>query len=159
MATELIPFTPQGYAELKAELENLKSVERPKVIQEIADARAHGDLRENAEYHAAREKQSFIEGRIQLLEDQISRANIIDFTKDQPKAVMFGAYVTIVDEESGESKTYRIVGDLEADITKNKLSTGSPLSKGLMGRKVGDTFEIKVPKGVKEYSVLEINYR
>ncbi len=159
MATEMIPFTPQGYAELKAELENLKSVERPKVIQEIADARAHGDLRENAEYHAAREKQSFIEGRIQLLEDQIARANIIDFTKDQPAAVMFGAYVTIIDEESGEEKTYRIVGDLEADITKNKLSTGSPLSKGLMGRKVGDTVEVKVPKGTKEYSVVQIAYR
>jgi transcription elongation factor GreA len=159
MATEMIPFTPQGYAELKAELENLKSVERPKVIQEIADARAHGDLRENAEYHAAREKQSFIEGRIQLLEDQIARANIIDFTKDQPQAVMFGAYVTIVDEDSGEEKTYRIVGDLEADITKNKLSTGSPLSKGLMGRKVGDTVEVKVPKGTKEYSVVQISYR
>ncbi|MFY7930952.1 MAG: transcription elongation factor GreA [Oligoflexus sp.] len=159
MATEMIPFTPQGYAELKAELENLKSVERPKVIQEIADARAHGDLRENAEYHAAREKQSFVEGRILLLDDQIARANIIDFSKDQPDHVKFGAYVSVVDEDSGDEKTFRIVGDLEADITKNKLSMGSPLSRALLGRKVGDTVEVQVPKGTKEYSVVKISYR
>lgn len=159
MATEMIPFTPQGYAELKAELENLKSVERPKVIQEIADARAHGDLRENAEYHAARDKQSFIEGRIQMLDDQIARANIIDFTSEQPNQVKFGAFVTVSDEETGEEKTYRIVGDLEADIDKNKLSMGSPLSKALMGRKIGDNFEVRVPKGVKEYSIVRVEYR
>lgn len=158
MAMDQIPFTPQGYAELKAELDNLKSVERPKVIQEIADARAHGDLRENAEYHAAREKQSFVEGRIQLLDDQIARANIIDFTKEQPDHIKFGAFVTVLDEESGEERAYRIVGDLEADITKNKLSMASPLSKALLGRKVGDTFEVQVPKGVKEYSILKIAY-
>lgn len=158
MAVDQIPFTPQGYAELKAELDNLKSVERPKVIQEIADARAHGDLRENAEYHAAREKQSFVEGRIQLLDDQIARANIIDFTKDQPDHVKFGAFVTVVDEDSGEEKAYRIVGDLEADITKNKLSMASPLSKALLGRKVGDTFEVQVPKGIKEFSIVKIAY-
>ncbi len=158
MAIDQIPFTPGGYAELKAELDNLKSVERPKVIQEIADARAHGDLRENAEYHAAREKQSFIEGRILLLDDQIARANIIDFAKEQPDNIKFGALVTVVDEDSGEQKAYRIVGDLEADIGKNKLSIASPLSKALLGRKVGDTFEVQVPKGVKEFSVVKIDY-
>jgi transcription elongation factor GreA len=158
MATETVPFTPQGYAELKAELDTLKSVERPKVIQEIADARAHGDLKENAEYHAAREKQSFIEGRITMLDDQIARANIIDFSGDQPDQVKFGAYVTITDEDSGEEKTFRIVGDLEADITRNKLSIGSPLSKALMGRRPGDTVEVTVPKGTKEYSIVRISY-
>jgi transcription elongation factor GreA len=158
MATETVPFTPQGYAELKAELDTLKSVERPKVIQEIADARAHGDLKENAEYHAARERQSFIEGRITMLDDQIARANIIDFSRDQPDQVKFGAYVTIIDEDSGEEKTFRIVGDLEADITRNKLSIGSPLSKALMGRRPGDTVEVAVPKGTKEYSIVRITY-
>jgi transcription elongation factor GreA len=158
MATETVPFTPQGYKELKAELDTLKSVERPKVIQEIADARAHGDLKENAEYHAARERQSFIEGRITMLDDQIARANIIDFSGDQPDQVKFGAYVTITDEDSGEEKTFRIVGDLEADITRNKLSIGSPLSKALMGRRPGDTVEVTVPKGTKEYSIVRISY-
>lgn len=158
MATETVPFTPQGYKELKAELDTLKSVERPKVIQEIADARAHGDLKENAEYHAARERQSFIEGRITMLDDQIARANIIDFSGDAPDQVKFGAYVTITDEDSGEEKTFRIVGDLEADITRNKLSIGSPLSKALMGRRPGDTVEVTVPKGTKEYSIVRISY-
>jgi len=158
MATETVPFTPQGYIELKAELDNLKQVERPKVIQEIADARAHGDLKENAEYHAAREKQSFVEGRIIMLDDQIARANIIDFSRDQPDQVKFGAYVTIIDSENGEEKTFRIVGDLEADITRNKLSIGSPLSKALIGRRSGDTMEVTVPKGLKEYSIVRITY-
>jgi transcription elongation factor GreA len=158
MATETVPFTPQGYATLKAELETLKSVERPKVIQEIADARAHGDLKENAEYHAAREKQSFIEGRITMLDDQIARANIIDFSGDKPDQVKFGAFVTIVDEDSGEEKTFHIVGDLEADITRNKLSIGSPLSKALMGRRPGDTVEVTVPRGTKEYSIVRLSY-
>ena len=120
MTTETVPFTPQGYEQLKAELDNLKSVQRPKVIEEIAEARAHGDLKENAEYHAAREKQSFIEGRITILDDQIARANIIDFSTENPDKVMFGAFVTVEDEE-GDEKTYRIVGDLEADITENKI--------------------------------------
>lgn len=158
MATETVPFTPQGFIELKAELDNLKSVERPKVIQEIADARAHGDLKENAEYHAAREKQSFVEGRIQMLDDQIARANIIDFSRDKPDQVKFGAYVTVIDAENDEEKTFRIVGDLEADITRNKLSIGSPLSKALLGRRAGDTLEVTVPKGIKEYSIVKITY-
>jgi transcription elongation factor GreA len=158
MATETVPFTPQGYVELKAELDKLKNVERPKVIQEIADARAHGDLKENAEYHAAREKQSFIEGRILMLDDQIARANIIDFSHDQPDLVKFGAYVTVLDEQNGEEKTFRIVGDLEADITRNKLSIGSPLSRALIGRRAGDNLEVTVPRGVKEYSIVKIIY-
>ncbi|SME94413.1 transcription elongation factor GreA [Pseudobacteriovorax antillogorgiicola] len=157
MTTETIPFTPQGYAQLKAELENLKSVQRPKVIEEIAEARAHGDLKENAEYHAAREKQSFIEGRITILDDHIARANVIDFSTDSPEKVMFGAFVSVEDEEGAE-KTYRIVGDLEADISENKISTGSPIAKALMGKSLDDVVEVKVPKGVVEYTITKISY-
>jgi transcription elongation factor GreA len=156
--TNNIPFTPQGYKELKQELHNLKHVERPKVIQEIAEARAHGDLKENAEYHAAREKQSFIEGRITLLDDHIARANVIDFSNEDPESVKFGAFVTVEDEESGEQKTYRIVGDLEADIEKNRISMGSPIAKALLGKKLDDLVEVKVPKGTKEYVITEIKY-
>lgn len=159
MAADMIPFTAAGYKRIKAELDNLKSVERPKIILEISEARAHGDLKENAEYHAAREKQSFIEGRIQMLDDQIARANVLDFSGDSSGVVKFGAYVSVVDEENGEEKTYHIVGDLEADIDHNRISMGSPLSKSLMGRKAGDVLEVKVPKGVKEYSVVKVEYR
>jgi transcription elongation factor GreA len=156
--TNSVPFTPQGYERLKRELENLKQVERPKVIEEIAEARAHGDLKENAEYHAAREKQSFVEGRIQMLDDQLARANVIDFSGQTPDSVKFGAYVSVVDEDTGEEKTYRIVGDLEADIEKNRISMGSPIAKALMGKSVDDLVEVKVPKGIKEYSISKITY-
>ncbi|NRA64583.1 MAG: transcription elongation factor GreA [Pseudobacteriovorax sp.] len=158
MSIEHIPFTPQGYETLKQELENLKVVERPKVIQEIAEARAHGDLKENAEYHAAREKQSFIEGRITILDDHIARANVISFEEDNPEIIKFGAFVTLEDEE-GEEKTYRIVGDLEADISQNKISLGSPIAKALLGKRIDDVVEVKVPKGVMEYTILEIKYK
>lgn len=159
MAADMIPFTAAGYKRIKEELETLKSVERPKIIQEIAEARSHGDLKENAEYHAAREKQSFIEGRIQMLDDQIARANILDFAGDATGVVKFGAFVSVVDEETGEEKTYHIVGDLEADIDQNRISMGSPLSKSLMGRREGDVLEVRVPKGVKEYSIVKVEYR
>lgn len=156
--TKEVPFTPQGYEELKAELERLKHVERPKVIEDIAEARAHGDLKENAEYHAAREKQGFIEARITVLEDQISRAKVIDLRDENPKQVMFGAFVTVEDEDTGDQKTYRIVGDLEADIEKNRISLGSPIAKALMGKRVDDLVEVKVPKGLKEYSIKNLVY-
>ncbi|MFW7380475.1 MAG: transcription elongation factor GreA [Oligoflexus sp.] len=156
--TEAIPFTRKGYEALKRELEILKTIERPKVIQEIAEARAHGDLKENAEYHAAREKQSFIEGRITILDDSISRANIISFAEENPDTVKFGSYVTVEDEQSGEEKTYQIVGDLEADISKNMISMGSPIAKALMGKRIDDSVEVKVPKGIKEYVVTNIRY-
>lgn len=159
MAAEMIPFTKAGYKRIKEELDNLKAVERPKIIVEISEARAHGDLKENAEYHAAREKQSFIEGRIQMLDDQIARANVLDFSGDTSGIVKFGAYVSVVDEDSGDEKTYHIVGDLEADLDQNRISMGSPLSKSLMGRKEGDTLEVHVPKGVKEYSIVKIEYK
>ena len=156
--TEAIPFTRQGYEELKRELENLKNVERPKVIQEIAEARAHGDLKENAEYHAARERQSFVEGRITILDDSISRANVISFVEENPQSIKFGAYVTVEDEETGDQKTYRIVGDLEADIERNLISMGSPIAKALMGKRIDDVVEVKVPKGLKSYLVINIRY-
>lgn len=158
MSVDTVPFTKQGYENLKQELEILKTVERPKVINEIAVARAHGDLRENAEYHAAREKQSFIEGRITLLDDRLARANIIDFSTDKPETIKFGAWVELENQDSGETKLYRIVGDLEADITKNLISLESPLARAIMGKKVDDVVELQVPKGTVEYLVTSIRY-
>lgn len=158
MSEETIPFTPEGFDELTAELKRLKDTERPKVIEDIAVARSHGDLRENAEYHAAREKQSFIEGRILELEGSLSRAKVIDFRGQDIDQVRIGAYITIVDEESGDKRAYRIVGDLEADITKNKISMSSPIAKALLGKKRQELVEIKVPKGRVEYLITEIRY-
>ena len=155
---ETIPLTKDGFATLSEELDDLKKVQRPAVIEQIAEARDHGDLKENAEYHAAREKQGFIEGRINQLEDQLSRAEVIDFSSESPSLVKFGAFVTVSDEESGDEKTYRIVGDLEADIATNKLSLSTPIAKALMGKKVDDLVEVRVPKGTLEYVITEINY-
>lgn len=158
MSEQGIPLTKQGYEVLKSELQKLKSIERPKVIEEIATARAHGDLRENAEYHAAREKQSFIEGRITLLEDQLARAKVIDFSGQSPDQIRFGALVTVQDQDTGEEKTYQVVGDLEADITANRISVGSPFAKAMLGKKVDDLVEVTGPKGIKEYVISDIKY-
>jgi transcription elongation factor GreA len=160
MAEELIPFTKDGYQQLNEELYRLKHTDRPKVIQDIADARAHGDLSENAEYAAARERQGFIEGRIAELEGNLSRANIIDFSSDaNAKAqVRFGAYVTLQDENTGDKKTYRVVGDLEADITKHRISVSSPIARALLGKKIDDMIEVNAPKGAVEYVITEIRY-
>jgi transcription elongation factor GreA len=161
MAEELIPFTKDGYHILQDELHRLKHVDRPKVIQDIADARAHGDLSENAEYHAARERQGFIEGRIAELEGNLSRANIIDFSADADAVnqVRFGAFVTVQDENTGDQKTYRVVGDLEADITKNRISLSSPIARALLGKRIDDTIEVNAPKGAVEYVITEIRYQ
>lgn len=161
MAEELIPFTKDGYQALQDELHRLKHVDRPKVIQDIADARSHGDLSENAEYHAARERQGFIEGRIAELEGNLSRANIIDFSADAEarNQVRFGAFVTVQDENTGDQKTYRVVGDLEADITKNRISLSSPIARALLGKKIDDTIEVNAPKGAVEYVITEIRYQ
>ncbi len=156
--TETVPFTKRGYDELKEELQRLKSEERPKVIQEIADARAHGDLSENAEYAAAKEKQAFIEGRIADLDDKLSRAQIIDFSGQENDQVRFGASVTVTDSETGDTKTYQIVGDLEADITKNKISHSSPIARALLGKRVDDLVEVNAPKGTVEYTISEVTY-
>lgn len=160
MAEELIPFTKDGYQSLHDELYKLKHTERPKIIQDIADARAHGDLSENAEYHAARERQGFVEARIGELEGNLGRANIIDFTADNQaiSQVRFGAYVTVQDEASGEKKTYRVVGDLEADLRQNKISISSPIARALLGKKIDDVIEVNAPKGALEYTIMEITY-
>ena len=160
MAEELIAFTKEGYETLQAELKKLKSEDRPSVILAIAEARSHGDLSENAEYSAAREKQGFIEGRINNLEAQLSRANVLDFSTD-PAArdqVRFGACVTVLDENNGEKKILRVVGDLEADLRQNKISVNSPIARALLGKKIDDIVEVQAPKGVIEYTITDISY-
>lgn len=156
---ERFPITPDGYVQLEAELKNLKAVERPAIIVAIAEARAHGDLSENAEYSAAKEKQSFIEGRIAELEARISRADVIDIHSLNPDTVKFGATVRVADDDSGDESTYQIVGDYEADIKRNKLSISAPLSRALIGKKTGDNVEVSTPKGKKSYEILAIEYK
>jgi len=153
-----IPFTREGYQRLQTEVKQLRSVERPKVIEDIATARAHGDLKENAEYHAAREKQGFVEARIATLEDQLARANIIDLSGQKIKFARFAAYITVLDEKTEIEKTFRIVSHLEADITQNMISQDSPLAKALIGREVDDVIEVSAPKGVVEYVITNISY-
>lgn len=155
---DTVPLTKDGFARLSKELENLKKVERPAVIEQIAEARAHGDLKENAEYHAAREKQGFIEGRINDLEDKLSRAEVLDFSSEAVTQVKFGAYVTVSEEDTGDEKTFRIVGDLEADIATNKVSLSTPVARALMGKKIDDFVEVRIPKGIKEYVIVGIKY-
>jgi transcription elongation factor GreA len=155
---EAIPLTKEGMELLSSELDALKKIERPKVIQEIADARAHGDLRENAEYHAAREKQGMIEARIAELEDKLARATVVDFSGQNADQVRFGAFVTIADVDSDEKRTYRIVGDLESDIGARKVSLSSPVAQALLGRRRDDIVEIQAPKGAREFVVVEIRY-
>ncbi|WP_212524949.1 transcription elongation factor GreA [Actibacterium sp. MT2.3-13A] len=154
---EKIPMTRAGHAALDAELKQLKSVERPAVIRAIAEAREHGDLSENAEYHAAREKQSFIEGRIKELESLLSLAEVIDPTK-LSGSIKFGATVELVDEDTDEEKTYQIVGEAEADIEKGLLNIKSPLARALIGKEEGDSVEVATPGGGKSYEVLSVKY-
>lgn len=153
------PMTKQGHDALQAELQHLKSVERPRISAAIAEARAHGDLKENAEYHAAREQQGFIEGRIQDIEGKLSNAQVIDVTA-MPKTgkVIFGVTVDIVNVETDETKTYQIVGDDEADIKANKISVNSPIARGLIGKEEGDVVGIQTPAGVVEYEIAEVRY-
>ncbi|AWB50436.1 transcription elongation factor GreA [Gemmobacter aquarius] len=154
---EKIPMTRGGFTALDEELKTLKSVERPAVIRAISEAREHGDLSENAEYHAAREKQSFIEGRIKELEALVSLAEVIDPSK-LSGAIKFGATVTIVDEDSDEEKTFQIVGEAEADIERGLLNIRSPLARALIGKDEGDSVEVKTPGGQKSYEILSIRY-
>jgi transcription elongation factor GreA len=153
-----IPMTAKGYQRLEAELKQLKTIERPEVIKAIAEARLHGDLSENAEYHAARERQSFIEGRLMELEDKIARAEVIDPAKLGGKTVKFGATVTLVDEDTDESSTYQIVGEDEADISKGRLAITAPLSRALIGKTVGDNVEVRTPKGEKAYEIVKVKF-
>ena len=154
-----IPLTAAGAERLKEELKQLKSVERPRIIQAIAEARAHGDLNENAEYHAAKEEQGFIEGRINDIESQLSSAQIIDVAKlNAGGKVVFGATVDLADEETGDEVTYQIVGDLEADISKNRISISSPIARALIGKEEGDIAVVIAPGGEKEYEILAVRY-
>jgi len=153
------PLTTQGAARLRAELDELKSVKRPAVINAIAEARAHGDLKENAEYHAAREQQGFIEGRIQELEYTLSHAQLIDVsTLNAGSRVVFGATVELADCDSGDEVTYQIVGDLEADIKKGLVSVSSPLARALIGKHEGDSVTIQAPAGDRDYDIVAVRY-
>jgi len=154
-----IPITLAGFTQLQEEIRVLKTIERPAVTQELSESRGHGDLKENAEYHAARERQSFIEGRILDLEDRLSRVDVIDPAKMTGRTVKFGATVKVVDEESNEEHTYQIVGEYEANFEKGKLSLTAPLSRALIGKTVGDTVEVTTPKGVRAYEVLQVIYK
>ena len=152
-------MTAQGYARLQEELKTLKMVERPAVIRAIEKAREHGDLSENAEYHAARERQSFIEGRLAELEDKTRRAEVIDVGKLSGKIIKFGATVTLADQDTDEETTYQIVGSDESDIDAGLLSVTSPLSRALIGKTVGDTVEVTTPGGGKSYEVLKVRFK
>ena len=154
---EKIPMTRRGYDALDAELKQLKTVDRPAIIKDIAEARAHGDLSENAEYHAAREKQGFIEGRIKELEGTLSLADVIDPAK-LSGAIKFGATVKIVDEDSDEEKTYQIVGEVEANIEAGLLNIRSPLARALIGKDEGDSVEVVTPGGRRSYEILSVKY-
>ena len=155
---EKFPMTPKGFVALNVELKQLKSVERPAIIRAIAEAREHGDLSENAEYHSAREKQSFIEGRIKELEGTIGLAEVID-PATLSGAIKFGATVTIVDEETDEEKTYQIVGQTEADIENGLLNIKSPIARAQIGKEEGDSVEVRTPGGVKDYEILTVAFK
>ena len=153
------PITAAGARRLRAELEELKSVKRPAVIAAIAEARGHGDLKENAEYHAAREQQGFIEGRIKHLEAELSHAQIIDVTTlDAGDRIVFGATVTLADEDTGEERKYQIVGDLEADIKQGLIAISSPVARALIGKHAGDVVTIEAPGGTSEVEIVEVSY-
>ena len=156
--SEKFPMTEQGWVRLEEELKQLKSVARPEVIRAIAEAREHGDLSENAEYHAARERQSFIEGRVAELEDKMARAVVIDVSTLSGKTVKFGASVQLVDEDTEEKIAYQLVGELEADVKAGRLAITSPLARALIGKEVGDTVEVNTPKGEKMYEILKVKY-
>ncbi|MFN4287297.1 MAG: transcription elongation factor GreA [Brevundimonas sp.] len=155
---EKVPMTAEGYRALDEQLKHLKSNERPSVIAAIAEARSHGDLSENAEYHAAKERQGWIEGQIAEIEDRISRAQIIDVSKLSGSQIKFGATVTVVDEDTEEEGRYQIVGEHEADVKSGKISVTSPIARALIGKEQGDVVEVNTPGGVKAYEVLKVEW-
>jgi transcription elongation factor GreA len=155
---EKFPMTAAGFSRLESELRQRKSVDRPLIVEAISEARAHGDLKENAEYHAAKEKQAFNEGRIKELEAVISRVEVIDVCSLHCETIKFGATVTLIDENTEEESSYQIVGEYEADINARQVSMTAPIARALIGKKKGDSIEVKTPKGVKNYEVLEIKY-
>jgi transcription elongation factor GreA len=151
-------MTAEGHAAMMDEVKHLKSVERPRIIKAIEEARSHGDLSENAEYHAAKEQQGWTEARVAELEDKISRADVIDISKLSGKTVMFGARVTLVDEESDEESTYQIVGEVEADLERGLLNIRSPLARAMIGKDEGDTVEVRTPGGQKSYEIISVRF-
>ena len=155
---EKFPMTVAGHAALEVELKRRQQQERPRIIQAIAEARSHGDLSENAEYHSAKEAQSHNEGRIAELEDKLSRSEVIDVTKLSGKTVMFGATVTMIDEDTEEKKVYQIVGESEADVKSGRVSITSPTARALIGKKVGDTVDVITPGGGKSYEILKVAF-
>ena len=155
---ERIPMTAAGFKSLEEEVHQLKNVDRHEIIKAIAEARAHGDLSENAEYHAAKEKQSFIEGRVMELEDQIGRAEVIDISKLSGTSIKFGATVTLVDEDTDEKRKYQIVGDVESDVKRGRISLSSPIARALIGKGKGDTVEVSTPGGTRSYEVLKVEF-
>lgn len=156
---EKVPMTLEGYRALDDELKRLKSEERPAVIQAIAEARAHGDLSENAEYHAAKDRQGFIEGRLVEIEDKLSRAQVIDVAKLSGETVKFGATVKVYDEDTEEESAYQIVGEDEADVRAGKVSVTSPMARALIGKEVGDVVEVTAPGGAKSFEILDIAWK
>jgi len=158
MTQARMPITKPGLVRLKEELKRLKGVERPKIVREIAEARSHGDLSENAEYHAAKEKQSHLEGRILQVEDWIARAEVIDLAKVKGDRVVFGATVTLADTDSGEEMRYRLVGELEADLKQGKISVTSPIARAVIGKQEGDVVKVRSPGGEREYEVSAIEF-
>jgi transcription elongation factor GreA len=155
---EKVPMTGEGYNSLDEELKRLKTQERPSVIAAIAEARAHGDLSENAEYHAAKDRQGWIEGRIAEIEDKIARAQVIDVSKLSGDQVKFGATVTVIDEDTEEEGRYQVVGEHEADVKSGKISLTSPLSRAMIGKGVGDVVEVNTPGGVKSYEIAKVEW-
>ncbi|WP_299622994.1 transcription elongation factor GreA [Pelagibius sp.] len=156
--SDKVPMTAAGYSSLEEELRYLKTTARPEVIRAIAEAREHGDLSENAEYHAARERQSFIEGRVAELEDKIARAEVIDVTTLDGDTVKFGATVTLVDEDTDAETAYQLVGEMEADVKAGRLAITAPLARALIGKEVGDSVEVMTPAGSKAYEILKVQY-
>ena len=159
MATEKVPMTIEGFQKLETELHRLKAVERPRIIQAIAEARAHGDLSENAEYHAAKEQQSLNEGRIQELESLLALAEIVDPKTISGSTVKFGATVKLADEDTEEKVTYKIVGAHEADLSKGLISITSPIGRAMIGKTQGDMFEVQTPSGPKSYEVIGVSFK
>ena len=158
MTMERVPMTVEGYRTLETELQRLKSEERPRIIQAIAEARSHGDLSENAEYHAAKEQQGLNEARVADIEDRISRADVIDTSKLSGNTIKFGATVTLVDEDTDEKVKYKIVGDFEASVKDGKISISSPIARALIGKTPGDVAEVQAPGGTKSYEIMAVRY-
>ena len=159
MSTERVPMTNEGFVTLEAELQRLKSVERPRIIAAISEARAHGDLSENAEYHAAKEQQGLNEARVSEIEDKLSRAEVIDPAKLSGTSVKFGATVSLTDEDTGDKVKYKIVGETESNVREGKISIGSPIARALIGKSKGDSVEVTTPKGARSYEILKIEWK